>query len=317
MQLFLRNFKSHYCSGGDNLFYLIALSISVVTAVLYFINAMLYQYSVVWLHVDMLILVAACVLLFIIGVLLIERKPSLGRGLSTLAVVVVAGLLLLTFTGAIATTPYTLIDTALLASDRIFNFSIPAVLEWTHARPRWLMTLQLAYYSWTPQTVLLPLILGFTLQRKLLLRYLNFLGLTMLIGGMIYYFFPTTGPSSVLSSPYFPLEELRMREVYDAIHRGDDLKHMITGFVSMPSFHTVNGVVFILMLWRWLMSNLSSIWVVPVAVFGIIVNVLLITATMALGFHYVVDIIAGAVLAISCWFVLPYMEKKSEGVIFK
>lgn len=76
--------------------------------------------------------------------------------------------------------------------------------------------------------------------------------------------------------------------------RSGVLRHLklfeLAGVVSFPSFHAASAVLYLWALW-------------PVRVIGIVaaaMNVLMIASTPVIGAHYVIDVIAGVLLAVIC-----------------
>jgi membrane-associated phospholipid phosphatase len=78
------------------------------------------------------------------------------------------------------------------------------------------------------------------------------------------------------------------------------------GIITFPSLHAALAVIFILALWpvpilRWL---------------GVTVNVLMIIATPVDGGHYVIDVIAGVILAVPCWMAAQALTGSVERPAF-
>jgi hypothetical protein len=72
------------------------------------------------------------------------------------------------------------------------------------------------------------------------------------------------------------------------------------GIITFPSLHAACAVLFLVALWpvkqvRWL---------------ALCLNILMLIATPAYGSHYVVDVIAGIVVALGCWFVIAYAAER-------
>ena len=75
------------------------------------------------------------------------------------------------------------------------------------------------------------------------------------------------------------------------------------GIITFPSLHAALGVLFPLALWpvkgvRWLALGL---------------NILLVIATPAYGSHYVVDVIAGILIAAVCWIAVARLLDAASG----
>lgn len=66
------------------------------------------------------------------------------------------------------------------------------------------------------------------------------------------------------------------------------------GIITFPSLHAALGVMFSAALWR--VSGIR--WI------ALVLNGLLLIATPAYGSHYVVDVIAGIAVAVTCWIAM-------------
>ncbi len=329
MQVLCQNFKAYHCSVSDRLFYLLCGIMILASAGLCLINFLFYQYSIVWLHESMWFIAPLLLGLFMTGCTMESRHPRSGMALTTFSIVGLVALLILVYCAGVATTPYPLIDESLSQADEALNFSVPATIEWVHQRPVLHRLFDLAYESWTPQTILVPFLFAWTLNRAMLMKFMNAIVLTMFIGGMVYYFVPACGPITLFDSPYFPSIAHLIEPIYDAIHQRQEMTHMVTGFVAFPSFHTVNGVLFLILVSRLVKNKIISLGVNPnwrawlasfaglrfmlAVVFIVVLNVLLITSTLMLGHHYILDVLAGAILALGCWQYLPVLERKLFG----
>jgi PAP2 superfamily len=76
----------------------------------------------------------------------------------------------------------------------------------------------------------------------------------------------------------------------------DGTVHTVTGLnaegiITFPSLHAALGVLFPLALWRTAVVR----WL------ALLLNGLILIANPAYGSHYVVDVIAGVIIALACW----------------
>jgi len=205
-----------------------------------------------------------------------------------------AAALLITFMAGAATLSYLvvstnvpLIDAQLAAWDRALGFDWLAMSSWLHAHPPVQMVLRFAYYSGLIQLVLVVLFLGFSDRPERLEEFMRLfiVGtlLTILLSGWLpaagtwKYYVPTGSFDLSTLSHFDLLRDGRMRDV--------PLREM-QGLIAMPSLHTVMAVLFV-----YVMRG------TPVVVPVFVVNVAMIVSTPVEGGHYVVDVLAGAVLA--------------------
>ena len=187
----------------------------------------------------------------------------------------------------IQSTPFPPIDSWLLKVDQSMGVNTPTLMSWTYHHPDLHHILTTTYNSLIVELLGIPTILTLFSARKSLTIFYIALFSTLYVGCAIYYFFPTMAPSGVLHSPYFSTAQhdtsLRFYDVHHFIHT------TITdgGLIAFPSFHVI---------WAILLTNAcraKKIFFYPVALF----NLLLITSTVLLGWHYLTDVIGGAVLA--------------------
>lgn len=191
---------------------------------------------------------------------------------------------------AIQATPFPPIDPLLVKMDRFMGINTPALMTWTHNHPRIHHLFVNAYYSLLIELMGTLLILTvFSARKPLTIFYLAQLS-TILIGALIYYFFPTMAPSGVFHCPYFTATQKDTSLRFYELHHF--LKVTVTencGLIAFPSFHVV---------WAILLTNCYrdiKILFYPVAIW----NTVIIISTVFLGWHYFVDVIGGAVLAIA------------------
>jgi membrane-associated phospholipid phosphatase len=117
---------------------------------------------------------------------------------------------------------------------------------------------------------------------------------SLLIGFIVYYFFPTTAPASVLHSDYFIKEQLATGLKFTQIHQYIQPTTLDGGLIAFPSFHVI---------WAWLCLYLIRSWFVVFYVF-LFINILLIFSCVMLGWHYFLDIILSFLILLFCHYLL-------------
>lgn len=203
--------------------------------------------------------------------------------------------LLIMFMAAAATLSYLvvstnapLVDVQLAAWDRALGFDWLAISFWLQSNPPVQTVLRLAYHSGLVQLVLVVLFLGFSNRPERLEEFMRLfiVGtlITILLSGLLpaagtWKYFALAGSYDLSSLSHFePLRDGRMRDI--------PLREM-QGLIAIPSLHTVMAVLFVYVV-------RGTRLVAPVFV----VNVAMLVSTPVDGGHYVVDVLAGAVLAI-------------------
>jgi membrane-associated phospholipid phosphatase len=113
---------------------------------------------------------------------------------------------------------------------------------------------------------------------------------------------PADHPNIVLALPLeFQQHALALREGTMSII---DLSGA-QGLVTFPSFHTVSAVLL-----------LYAFWTVPyVRWISLPLNTLMLIAIPIQGSHYLVDVIAGAALAVATWALATWMVRQERAVV--
>ncbi|MDP3320241.1 MAG: phosphatase PAP2 family protein, partial [Bosea sp. (in: a-proteobacteria)] len=186
------------------------------------------------------------------------------------------------------------------AMDVALGFDWRFWLSVLDAHPAAHQVLVLAYHSMLPQTALLPIVLAaigaFRHLDRFLLSYVLAAIVTVAVATLLPALSPVVHlgvtpadhPNIVLAVP------LEFAQHAQALRDGSmklvDLNGA-QGLVTFPSFHTVSAVLLMFGFWaapywRW---------------FGVGLNGLMLVAIPIEGSHYLVDVIAGAALAVAAW----------------
>lgn len=191
-----------------------------------------------------------------------------------------------TFVYGIQLTPFTPIDPILVRWDRLLGFDQLALLHWTYAHPWRQHLLNRAYNALEIQLLGVPILLACLGYERALVRLLARLIIAFLIGGSLYYFFPTTAPASLFSDPLFLAEQHHTALKFYTIRA--HLVPTVTdgGMIAFPSFHVIWAILLTL--------SCRDNRLLALAI-GLI-NSLLIAATLCLGWHYLVDVISACLL---------------------
>lgn len=184
-------------------------------------------------------------------------------------------------------TPFQPIDMLLAKLDQAMGINTPALMAWTAHHPYVHKILAMAYGFLYVEIVAVPLLLPFFKGDD----KVNYFFITMLvafiIGTTIYYFFPTAAPAAVFHSAYFMSGEHATYLKFYQIHHYQPVASGDGGLIAFPSFHVAWAIILTC-------ATFSKKWLfVPLA----LVNIILIVATVLLGFHYLVDVFGGFFLA--------------------
>ena len=182
-----------------------------------------------------------------------------------------------------------LIDPTLAAADAWLGVSVPALVAWTRPHAWITVALQLAYFTLLPQFVLAIVGLGILQRDRTRLWEFAF-------------HFHVCGVVTLVCSGLFPaacaftyygfdslLDQGRFIDHFTSLRAGTFLLlrlDAIEGLISFPSFHVAGALMV-----TWAFRGHRA-WVVPL----MLLNAGLIAATMLLGAHYSVDVLATVVV---------------------
>jgi hypothetical protein len=183
--------------------------------------------------------------------------------------------------------PFYTIDPWLVRVDQSMGFDQLQWLAFTyqyHFLPR---LLDKCYGFMNAEVMFLPWCLaGLGLARALRVFYMAIL-ISFAIGALFYFFYPSTAPASMFSSPYFMEAQKNTFIKFYELHHGLPNTSLLGGMIAFPSFHVVWSV-----LCAYACKDKKYLWV-PV----VVLNTLIIVSTVMLGWHYLIDVIGGVVLA--------------------
>ncbi|WP_242602263.1 phosphatase PAP2 family protein [Legionella waltersii] len=204
-------------------------------------------------------------------------------------------------TNAVQLTPFKPIDLQIIKLENSLGINLIAIMQWLCEYPIFKLILSIIYDSLPYQMSILPLCVIISGQFTVLNEYFMLMLITALIGFMIYYFFPTTAPASMLDSSLFLPEQVDTGLKFFQIHHHQTPTTNEGGLIAMPSFHTV---------WAILCVYLIKNWRLPCMLLGLI-NLLLIMSCVLLGWHYPSDIIAGFALVLIAYYWLKWIKIRS------
>lgn len=181
-----------------------------------------------------------------------------------------------------------LIDGALIRLDARLGFDWPAVYERIRAHPALRRALAFAYDSAQWQLIGIPVWLGLTRRDDDLSEFIALFMLTSVMVLLI----STPFPAASAFLHFRVADPIALAGVSDFVRLRDGTLRVIDpaalqGMVSMPSFHTVLGVLFAYALRRGRV----------VAPLALLFNGWMIASTPTQGGHYFVDVLAGLLVA--------------------
>lgn len=189
------------------------------------------------------------------------------------------------------------IDGELAAVDAWLGFDWLSLLALANANRVVAWVLVLAYFSTGPLLPVLCIYFAFTHREQRLMELVALVAVTLLFTETLMLLFPAAGAYSWFRpSPDFFSNLSREAgmwhyKVLMALRSGQRftyLQSQASGLVTFPSFHTVLGVI----------TTYSVRRIRGVFPAVLVVNAIMIVSTVPEGGHYVVDVIAGAVVAL-------------------
>jgi membrane-associated phospholipid phosphatase len=213
-------------------------------------------------------------------------SPRAGFLIKSCAYYGLANIALALFVSGLQLTPFPSLDPALQRWDHALHFDTAAMLAWTAARPALRDFLNLCYLSTDFQLIFAPLVAGYAFDRRRMRVYLYAFVYAFLAGGLFYYFFPSSGPSSVYQSPYFMNVQMLNAVKFDQVHHFRTVETLLGGLIAFPSFH----VMWAVLATYAALPHRRLFWAAAA------LNTLVVVSTVVLGWHYLVDVPAGLLL---------------------
>lgn len=193
-------------------------------------------------------------------------------------------------TSAVQLTPFSPIDTYIVATEHLMGLDLANAMAWVNQHLMFKKLLNLAYLSLVYQISLIPILIAVFGDFSKLNEYICLFLISILIGFTIYYFFPTMAPSSLISSPFFTLDQYATSLKFKQVHHYISPTTAKGGLIAFPSFHVI---------WSWFCVYIvRDHWFMLLLLIPL--NSLLVLSCVLLGWHYFLDILAsGAVIVLS------------------
>jgi len=199
----------------------------------------------------------------------------------------------------VASLNFPLYDRELAQWDAALGFDWKAFLGWVNAHPLIGKILLWIYHSSVVQLVVIILLLSITKKISKLQELCDLYVMTSLVTIVLAGLFPAAGayayhaPEPTLFNNLNPNAGLWHIEHYEGLRNGSyrliELGQM-QGLVTFPSFHTCFAITL-----AWCFRDFR--WLFPIA---IVITATVLISTLTEGGHYLVDVLAGIVIAIAC-----------------
>lgn len=228
----------------------------------------------------------------IFGHLARQRSPYASFIAINLAFYALTAAVMGVLTTGIQYSPFTRIDPALARWDARLGWDTVAVLHWVAQRPTLRAFLDLCYNSTELQLVLAPFVAALAHDKRRLRVFIYGIVYSSFAGSLIYYFFPSSGPAGLFQSLDFLTVQRLTHLKFEQVHNFQPVTTLLGGLIAFPSFHVT---------WSVLVAYAAQPRKYIFLMF-LVLNVLVISSTVLLGWHYLVDVPAGIALAsLSLW----------------
>jgi hypothetical protein len=293
-----------------NQMYLYGLGVTVFLAavVMFCVNKYEYQYPGLFYFQPKLFALSIFLLLIRMGLKVQFEMIShthlwnIAREINIYITLVV---LILFATSAIQYTPFSPIDKKILAIEHYLHLDLKAVMAWTNTNTFVKELVSVVYRSLGYQVVIFPIFVMLARRFDVMYKFYFLILTTWLIGSFIYYFFPTTGPASVIDSPYFVEAQRTTGLKFWQLHHYIQPISAEGGLIAMPSFHVI---------WGWLCVYLLRPW--PIAFYLILlVNSVMVASCVLLGWHYFLDVIVSTMTLLVAHAIYYYCHKSPRGTL--
>jgi membrane-associated phospholipid phosphatase len=217
------------------------------------------------------------------------RVPAFSHSLLATLLMVSSSIICASLSYVLFTLRFPLVDVWLAKADAILGTPVPAIVGWVQARPLLNAVSVLMYYTLWPQIVMVVLLLGFWLQDfRSLWEFVFHFQVTAAITVLV----ATVTPALGAYAWYGFTSGIDQTHVLQTIRglRDGGLEQVVLpqldGLISFPSFHAVTAIVIAYSLRR------HRRWFWPF----VVLDAMMMFSTIALGAHYMVDLLGAFVV---------------------
>lgn len=233
-------------------------------------------------------------LFYVLGIYLANKQSHYSLFFKTLGMIFSVLIIILFADSAILTTPFILQDQLFYHLDNLLHFNLVHFLQAIRHKQTLAQFLEIIYASLFLVIKVVPLLLAALNEATQVYKYIfNFL-ISCLLGFSIYYFWPSTDPSSVIHSVgIFSREQYYLTTQFNAIHNHQSLSFYQAGLISFPSYHTIWAIIVAYTCWpRKILFYFVSLF-----------SFMVIIATLASGWHFLIDILGGILISLLSIFI--------------
>ena len=285
----IQAYFSGYVTFQDRVIFALMLIVGLLGIVLIGLNHFHFHYTVPHWNFVRLLAFGQLFLVFIFWSLYVRKQsPRSSTFLWGLGLYFWTYLTVTTLTQGVQGTPFRPIDPYLVKADFWFHVNTPVLMAWTHTHAFIYKVFYQVYYSLIYELIIIPVIfICFNGRRALTIFFIAVLT-TFIIGAMIYYFFPTMAPSGVFHSHYFSKQQSATSLAFFNVHHRITVTETDGGLIAFPSFHVIWAIILTYC------CKSKKYFFYPLVIY----NLILITATVFLGWHYLMDVFGAGIIAL-------------------
>jgi membrane-associated phospholipid phosphatase len=198
------------------------------------------------------------------------------------------------------TTPFMIIDHHLVHFDKMLGMDVTQLMAWAYQYPWLIKVLNFSYNSWYFEVIGTPIALALLKKSEEINRYYIGTFICLIFIMVIFYFFPTIAPAGVMSSPFFGQDQHDLVQRFYEIHQRLPITVFDGGVIGFPSPHVIMSLL-VLVAWRKIKIAFYPL---------VILNAFLILSTMALGYHYLADVLASTLIVSVALTAIHFLYKK-------
>lgn len=253
-----------------------------------------------------------CLLLILGGIIyrVLDRSERIASTLICSALLVAFSMALSLFNYLLLPVSAPFIDAYIIKADAYLGFYWPDIMFWAAQHPILSLILKISYMSTMAQLSVLIALLGLTGRRQ----QMDVLLLTVFISATIaicfWGLFPSSGAMSVHNLPVeieTAVSPIVGQEYGAELRRiatqgpGVIAPYEIRGLIGFPSYHA--SLAFVALFASFAMKRLFPVFLV--------LNILIMPATLIHGGHHLLDLFAGFVLFLGTWKVANYIVRNN------
>ena len=278
----------YYESNEYRITFLLLSSLILFKLLISFINTVFFHYQIISSipkneeTLCILIIITHIASYFYTG----KSHIHLAEALNKLSLIGIVSILAIFVSETLISTPFPLVDTSIFHFDKKIGIGISNAVYQTYYNNSLYQLLEVFYYTMRPVVTLTGAILIYLDKSKQFHQYIAFIIISLIIGSIIYYFFPTTGLAAMHNAPV-TLEDKMVVSQFHLIHQKTLIHFVIIGHISMPSFHTIAAMTITLSLWEF---KKFRYWALGY-------SVCLIASALLIGGHFSLDILVGIAMS--------------------